>query len=130
MDRAAYAAKRSPTVVCRAEGAQRGRSFACGDSSQVIRAAGRIGYPPRPGWHSCASVEHAQQAFGMTVPVTPSEMCHPSRAALLVYDAQVGILPAVREREAVTDRMKAVLGAVRAAGMPVLYTRHVSLPPS
>jgi nicotinamidase-related amidase len=70
-----------------------------------------------------------QQAFGMTVPVTPSEMCHPSRAALLVYDAQVGILPAVQEREAVTDRMTAVLGAVRAAGMPVLYTRHVSLPP-
>lgn len=73
--------------------------------------------------------EPMQQAFGMTVPVTPSEMCHPSRAALLVYDAQVGILPAVQEREAVTDRMTAVLGAVRAAGMPVLYTRHVSLPP-
>ncbi len=71
-----------------------------------------------------------QEAFGMSVPDTVAEMCAPARAAVLVYDAQAGILAHVRDREAVTRRVAAVLRAAREAAVPVLYVRHVSLPPT
>jgi nicotinamidase-related amidase len=71
-----------------------------------------------------------QRAFGIDVPETVAEMCRPSVAAVLVYDAQVGILAHVRDREALVGRIADVLRAARAAGVPVLYVRHVSLPPS
>ena len=35
-----------------------------------------------------------QRAFGVDVPDTVAEMCRPGAAAVLVYDAQVGVLPA------------------------------------
>jgi nicotinamidase-related amidase len=47
-----------------------------------------------------------------------------------VYDAQVGILAHVRDREGLTARITDVLRAARASGVPVFYVRHVSLPPS
>ena len=71
-----------------------------------------------------------QQAFGMDVPETVSEMCRPGASAVLVYDAQVGILAHVRDPEGLTARITDVLRAARASGVPVLYVRHVSLPPS
>ena len=71
-----------------------------------------------------------QHAHGMAVPETVAEMCRPAVSAVLVYDAQAGILAHVREREALTARVREVLDAARAAGVPVLYVRHVSLPPS
>ncbi|MGY1622843.1 isochorismatase family cysteine hydrolase [Geodermatophilus sp. SYSU D00965] len=71
-----------------------------------------------------------QQAFGMTVPDTVVEMCRPHTTAVLVYDAQEGILAHVRDRDGLVQRITAVLRAARTAGVPVLYVRHVSLPPS
>ena len=71
-----------------------------------------------------------QRAFGIDVPETVAEMCRPSAAAVLVYDAQGGILAHVRDRAALVGRIAEVLSAARAAGVPVLYVRHVSLPPS
>jgi biuret amidohydrolase len=71
-----------------------------------------------------------QQAFGMAVPDTVAEMCRPSTTAVLVYDAQAGILAHVRDRDRLVQQMTRVLQAGRAAGVPVLYVRHVSLPPS
>ena len=71
-----------------------------------------------------------QEAFGMSVPETVAEMCVPGRTAVLVYDAQAGILAHVRDREALTRRIAAVLRAAREAAVPVLYVRHVSLPPT
>ncbi|PRY48928.1 nicotinamidase-related amidase [Geodermatophilus tzadiensis] len=71
-----------------------------------------------------------QRAFGVDVPETVAEMCRPAASAVLVYDAQVGILAHVRDRGALTGRIADVLRAARAAGVPVLYVRHVSLPPS
>jgi nicotinamidase-related amidase len=71
-----------------------------------------------------------QRAFGMDVPDTVAEMCRPEASAVLVYDAQVGILAHVRDGERLADRIAAVLGAARAHGVPVVYVRHVSLPPS
>jgi len=71
-----------------------------------------------------------QQAFGMTVPDTVAEMCDPRTTAVLVYDAQRGILAHVRDRNGLVHRITVVVQAARAAGVPVLYVRHVSLPPS
>ncbi|MGY1690902.1 isochorismatase family cysteine hydrolase [Geodermatophilus sp. SYSU D01105] len=71
-----------------------------------------------------------QQAFGMTIPDTVAEMCRPHTTAVLVYDAQEGILAHVRDRVGLVQRLTAVLRAARAAGVPVVYVRHVSLPPS
>jgi biuret amidohydrolase len=71
-----------------------------------------------------------QQAFGMTIPDTVAEMCRPHTTAVLVYDAQEGILAHVRDRDGLVQRLTAVLRAARAAGVPVVYVRHVSLPPS
>ena len=71
-----------------------------------------------------------QRAHGIDVPETVAEMCAPRRSAVLVYDAQVGIYQHVRERDSVVGRTAQVLAAARAAGVPVFYVRHVSLPPS
>ncbi len=70
-----------------------------------------------------------QRAFGLDVPDTVAEMCRPSAAAVLVYDAQAGILPHVQDREGLVARIRQVLDAARAASVPVFYCRHVSLPP-
>jgi nicotinamidase-related amidase len=66
----------------------------------------------------------------MAVPDTVGEMCRPGAVAVLVYDAQVGIFEHVREGDAVIGRISAVLDAARAASVPVLYVRHVSVPPA
>ena len=66
----------------------------------------------------------------MSVPETVAEMCSPASTAVLVYDAQVGILAHVKDRERLVGRIRAVLDAARAAGVLVVYVRHVSLPPS
>jgi nicotinamidase-related amidase len=77
-------------------------------------------------WHD-PGVQHA---FGMAVPESVAEMCQPPRAAVLVYDAQVGILAHVRDRAVVVAQIRRVLDAARGAGVPVVYVRHVSVPPS
>lgn len=66
----------------------------------------------------------------MAVPDTVSEMCRRDVSAVLVYDAQIGILQHVRDREQVVARMRLVLDAAREVGAPVVYVRHISLPPS
>ncbi|MGY1697330.1 isochorismatase family cysteine hydrolase [Geodermatophilus sp. SYSU D00814] len=71
-----------------------------------------------------------QRAFGVDVPETVAEMCRPGAAAVLVYDAQVGILRHVRDRDGLVERIRRVLDAARAAAVPVVYVRHVSLPPT
>ena len=71
-----------------------------------------------------------QRAFGLDVPDTVAEMCRPGAAAVLVYDAQAGILPHVKDRDALVERIREIVDAARAAGLPVFYVRHVSLPPT
>lgn len=71
-----------------------------------------------------------QQAYGVSVPETVAEMCSPATTGVLVYDVQVGILAHVRDRDGVVERIRSVLAAARAAGVPVIYVRHVSVPPA
>ncbi|HEY4401832.1 MAG TPA: cysteine hydrolase [Acidimicrobiia bacterium] len=69
-----------------------------------------------------------QEAFGMEIPETLEEACDPGRAALLVYDMQVGVLQQVPERDHVVEAVGRVLEAARGAGVRVFFLRHMSLP--
>lgn len=69
-----------------------------------------------------------EQAFGLTIPQTLEDVCNPREMALLVYDMQVGIVRQLKNGASIVARVKLVLEAARAAGMRVLFTRHLSLP--
>jgi nicotinamidase-related amidase len=69
-----------------------------------------------------------QRAYGLEIPETLAEVCDPRRAALLVYDMQVGIVPHVREPEELVARVVQVIEAARSAGVRVVFSRHMSLP--
>jgi biuret amidohydrolase len=69
-----------------------------------------------------------QRAFGLEIPETLAEACLPSRTALIVYDMQIGVLRQIANAGAVTSRAMDVLGAVRQAGIRVIFTRHLSMP--
>jgi nicotinamidase-related amidase len=71
-----------------------------------------------------------QRAFGLDVPDSVAEMCRPAAAGVLVYDAQVGILPHVKDGDVLVGRIREIVDAARAAEVPVFYVRHVSLPPT
>jgi nicotinamidase-related amidase len=69
-----------------------------------------------------------ENAYGLQIPETLEEACHRQRTALLVYDMQVGVLSQLADGPAITAKVVAVLGAARAAGLRVFFTRHMSLP--
>jgi biuret amidohydrolase len=69
-----------------------------------------------------------QRAYGVEIPETLEEVCRPERAALLVYDMQAGIVPHVQDPEAFVGRVARVIEAARAARVPVVFCRHMSLP--
>ena len=69
-----------------------------------------------------------QQAFGLTIPRTLEDVCNPRDLALVVYDMQVGIVRQVRNGADVVVRVQEVLELARAAGLRVMFTRHLSLP--
>jgi nicotinamidase-related amidase len=71
-----------------------------------------------------------QHAYGVAVPETVAEMCAPDSTAVLVYDVQVGILAHVQDRDGLIERIRSVINAARTAGVPVVYVRHVSVPPT
>ena len=51
----------------------------------------------------------------MDVPETVAEMCRPGTVAVLVYDAQAGILPHVKDGAVLVERIQQVLSAARSA---------------
>ncbi len=68
------------------------------------------------------------RAFGLDIPATLADVCQPSRAALIVYDMQVGIVSQIATGPAIVERVRQVLQAARAGGFRVFFTRHMSLP--
>jgi len=71
-----------------------------------------------------------KQINGLSIPVTLADVVDPARAALLVYDMQVGIVRQISGGEAVTERCARVLQAARKAGFRTAFSRHLSLPKS
>jgi nicotinamidase-related amidase len=69
-----------------------------------------------------------EHGFGLNIPLTLDEVCHPRRTALLVYDMQVGIVAQIADARQVVERVQALLQAAREGGYRVFFTRHMSLP--
>jgi len=69
-----------------------------------------------------------KSVYGLSIPQTLEEVCDPQRVALLVYDMQVGILSQIKNPEQITLQVLKVLMAARHAGVPVFFSRHLSLP--
>jgi biuret amidohydrolase len=69
-----------------------------------------------------------QHHRNLAIPDTLAEACDPNRMALLVYDMQVGVVSQLPDGPAVTERVRRVLDAARAAGVRVFFTRHMTLP--
>lgn len=69
-----------------------------------------------------------QHAFGLEIPQSLQDVCHPRRMALIVYDMQVGIVKQIANGPHVTAKVLQVLEAARSAGIRVIFTRHMSLP--
>jgi len=67
-------------------------------------------------------------SFGPGIPETLEELCAPSRAALLVYDMQAGIVSQVAGGEAIVERVGTLLRSARAAGLRIVYSRHYNVP--
>ena len=65
---------------------------------------------------------------GIEIPRTVDEAVCLDRAALLVYDMQVGILRQMPEAESVTANVRAILEASREVGLRTYFVRHTSLP--
>ncbi len=64
----------------------------------------------------------------LDVPRTLANCCHPDRMALVIYDMQAGIVGQIASGKAVEGRVGEILDVARAAGYPVIFTRHLSLP--
>jgi nicotinamidase-related amidase len=69
-----------------------------------------------------------KRAYGLEIPQTLEEACHPAQLALIVYDVQVGILRQLGNVAELVAKILKVLAASREAGVRVVFTRHMSLP--
>jgi biuret amidohydrolase len=69
-----------------------------------------------------------KQAGNIQIPESLTEVCDPKRLALIVYDMQIGILKQIKNPAEIIGRVSKVLHAARAAGVRVVFMRHMSLP--
>ena len=69
-----------------------------------------------------------KHSHGLDIPTALEDVCDPRRMALLVYDMQVGICSQIKTGSQIVAQISRVLSAVRATGMRVVFTRHLSLP--
>jgi biuret amidohydrolase len=69
------------------------------------------------------------RGFGPDIPQTLEDACDPATMAVIVYDAQVGVLRQLPDGGAeAVQRVSQLLAAARGGGYPVFFTRHMSLP--
>ncbi len=65
---------------------------------------------------------------GLPIPTSLEEACNPARMALLIYDMQVGICRQLPCGPSISEASVRLRDGCRAAGVPVTYSRHLSLP--
>jgi biuret amidohydrolase len=70
-----------------------------------------------------------EHAFGLDIPRTLQEACHPARTALIVYDMQVGVVGQIADGAQVTRRVVDLVAAARTGGYRVISPRHMFPPP-
>lgn len=68
------------------------------------------------------------RAFGIDIPETLEELCAPTRAALLVYDMQTGIVSQIADGAQIVERVARLVGSARTAGMRIVYSRYYCVP--
>jgi nicotinamidase-related amidase len=66
--------------------------------------------------------------YGLEIPTTLEDVCNRRSMALLVYDMQIGIVSQIADSQYIAGKVKEALDAARAAGMRIIFTRHLSLP--
>ena len=71
-----------------------------------------------------------ERAYGLEIPKSLEEVCHPDKMALLVYDLQVGIMSQLPKDKGsrITKQVLQVLQAARDGGFRIFFGRHLSLP--
>ena len=69
-----------------------------------------------------------ERVDGLEIPQTLDDACDPEHLALVVYDMQIGILRQIEDGAAVTQRVREVLDAARAARVRTVFVRHVTMP--
>ncbi|RPH68617.1 MAG: cysteine hydrolase [Myxococcaceae bacterium] len=68
------------------------------------------------------------RSIGIEIPETLEEICAPSRAALLVYDLQVGIVSQIVGGDRVSEHVARLVRSARAAGLRIVYSRYYNVP--
>jgi biuret amidohydrolase len=71
-----------------------------------------------------------EHAFGLDIPRTLQEACHPARTAMVVYDMQVGVVGQIADGPEITRRVGHLVAAARTGGYRVIYLRHMFPPPT
>src|SRR5215471_8706372 len=69
-----------------------------------------------------------QEFAGIEIPQSLEEIVSPQNTALIIYDMQVGIVHQIKNGQEITQKVRRVLDAARAAGVRTFFTRHMSLP--
>ena len=69
-----------------------------------------------------------QEFAGITIPQSLKGIISPQNTALIVYDMQVGIVHQIKNGQEITEKVRRLLAAARAAGVRTFFTRHMSLP--
>lgn len=71
-----------------------------------------------------------RQGYGLRIPQSVEDVCHPEGMALLIYDMQVGIVGQLADGESIVKACVQLRDTARANGFRVFYTRHMSMPPT
>jgi biuret amidohydrolase len=69
-----------------------------------------------------------QTAFGLNIPMTLEDICHPEKMALLVYDMQIGIAQQLPGSVEFIQQVKQVVEVARSHQMRIFFSRHTTLP--
>ena len=64
----------------------------------------------------------------ITLPRNLTEHVAPGRSALLVYDMQAGIVPAVQDSVQITNTVAHLVESAHSNSVPVFFSRHYALP--
>src|SRR5215831_1394689 len=68
------------------------------------------------------------EAYGLSIPDQLSEVCTPTRCALIIYDMQKGVVPQISAGPDIVLVCAKLLEAARAGGYRIFFTRHFFLP--
>lgn len=71
-----------------------------------------------------------EHAYGLDIPRTLHEACHPTRTAMVIYDMQTGVVGQIADGPQIASRVVNLVVAARTGGYRVIYLRHMFPPPA